>query len=177
VSVFVDEPVEYRPYSGYDDPSLPTGRWIGKARGTGNATGGSVFLSLLFTRAEEPRMANLYNVEQIAFDIEVVGDFDGQLRTLNMDTLSPVRAAPEQRWACPLTSDGANNSAVSLTVLAGLPLWLGTPNLNNADSGIRFESPNQDMEDFNVLAQGFVWGPRSVLAPGGPQRPIGAMFR
>ena len=179
MSVFVTGRPEMRPYSGYGDPSLPIGTWIAQVTGTGDATGGSVFLTVIFQEAETGfRLSQMWNVEQISMDMGTPTNLQGLMTTRAMNNLSPQRIAAEERWGFLLLSDGANQNAIDLAALAALPLWLGAPNDDfSVDSGLRFESVNVDTIDVNITCQGYLWGPRSVLAAGGPQRPPNGLFR
>jgi len=179
MSVFVTTRVDIRPYSGYSDPSLPIAAWISQGTVTGDVTGGSVFITMIFELDETDfRLSQLYNLEQFSMDHDAPSAFAGLMTTRAMDRLSPQRDAAEQRWGLVGVTDGANQAAVGIDALAGLPIWLGSPNEDfSVDSGLRFETPNVDARVVNVTAQGYVWGPRSVLAEGGPQRPANGFFR
>jgi len=172
VSIFADFRAETRPYSGYADPSLPIGSYIGSAVVQGDATGGSVFFTMLVQIAETTRVTELYNLEQLAIEVSSAVSVSAFVRTINMDTLAPNnRFAQIQRWFLPITTDGVGIAAMNLADAGGLPLWLGAPSSIGGDAGLRFQFVNVDGDNFLVTAQGYIWGPRSVIAPGGPQRP------
>jgi len=168
--------VEVRPYSGHVEPWLPTGSYIAEGGSIGDASGGSVFMNFLFAKEPDPRQSEMYNIEQMAMDVTPIGGVVRALfRTLQMDNLAPTRIASPQKWQVELGTDLVDEHALNLSFLAGLPLWLGAPSAAT-DCGVRFEFDNLDGTLYAVTIQGFIWGPRSVLAPGGPQRPLGGRF-
>ena len=57
-----------------------------------------------------------------------------------------------------------------------LPIWLGVVGRQEGDSVITFQFDNVNLRLYQIVIQGYMWGPRSVLAPGGPRRPVGGLF-
>lgn len=170
--------VDIRPYSGYSDPSLPIAAWIAQGGAVGNASGGALTMSFLFQRDEDAQISELFNLEQISFDTSTDVNRVGMLSTINMDTLAPNRPVSDQIWRIDTFGDGGpiGLSAGNLDRLLQHPLWLGAPNRVEGDSGLRVTWPNVDLLLYLVTLQGYMWGPRSVLANGGPQRPVGGLF-
>ena len=169
--------VDTRPYSGYTETGLPIGSYIAQAGIAGDASGGSVIINFLFQPSEEQRVSESYNLEQLAIDISDGSSISLLIATQNMDNLAPERNASPQKWAL----DGAphqSDAAMPLASLAGLPLWLGSPArvAPSSEAGLRLTFLNVDLRLYAVTIQGYIWGPRSVLAPGGPQRPIGGFL-
>jgi len=175
VSVQASFRVDVRPYSGSDDPSLPIAAWIGQAGQVGNGSGGNVIFSFLFQRDDDALVTESYNLEQLAVDTTSPTDVGGRMETLRMDQLSLNRTASPQIWTF-LTVGRVGVSALQLQDSNILPLWLGAPNLDEGDKGIRFQFSNIDLRLYAITIQGYMWGPRSVLAPGGPRRPVGGLF-
>lgn len=172
MTVFSTFRVDTRPYSGYADPSLPIAAWIASGTTTGNGTGGSLFMDFIVQVAETTRVTELFNLEQIAVHTDASGAIVGILRTEQMDVLNPnVRATEVQEWVLPLVANGVADSALNLNNLSGLPIWLGAPTDGDVDAGLQLEFLNVDTIVFHATLQGYMWGPRSVVAPGGPQRP------
>lgn len=174
--------VDTRPYSGYDDPAFPIASWISQGLVIGDASAGSANIDLLFVFAEGlAAITEMYNLEQLHVDTQVPTTEQILMRTQSMDNLAPNRPAAEQSWLIPLTSTGANDTVMSLVQASGLPLWLGSPTIvgggGNLDSGLRFEFQNVNLVVYEVSAQGYMWSTRSILAPGGPQRPPFGLFR
>jgi len=166
--------VDTRPFSGYADPALPIASWIAQGGVAGDASGGAVIMNFLFQQSADKRITEMYNVEQASLDtsdnlLRRVG-----LETLNMDALSPDRPASPQKWFLDVNSvTGISGTALNVRDLAGLPIWLGAPFLpaGSSAAGLRFQFSNIDLILYAITVQGYIWGPRSVLAPGGPQRP------
>jgi len=177
VAVFADFRFDTRPYSGYDDPSLPIGAWIASGAATGNATGGSLFMLFLCQIAETTRVTELFNLEQVAIHADVAATIPAVLRTEQMDVLNPnVRATEVQEWLLLLTSAGSADSALQFIGGNQLPIWLGAPTDGDVDAGIQLEFPNVDLRVHHATIQGYMWGPRSIIAPGGPQRPPNGLY-
>lgn len=169
--------VDVRPYSGYDDPSLPIAAWVSQAGAAGDASGGSINMDVLFHRDGDPQTSELYNLEQIAIDVIATGPLDGSIQSLNMDNLAPNRPLSDQLWSLPIIDAQGSFSALDFNSANVLPLWLGAPNRDiEGDSGIRFFFNNVNNRLIQIITQGFIWGPRSILAPGGPQRPVSGFF-
>lgn len=173
MSLAFDFRVDIRPYSGYSDPSLPIGSWIAEGGAAGNASGGIMTMRFLFQRDGDAQISELFSVEQLAIDTTNNLAQTFVMRTQNMDSLAPSRAATDQRWF--VTTDAINTVGESAMGLSKtiLPLWLGTPNRNEGDAGLAFETLNTDLLLYFIGIQGYLWGPRSVLADGGPRRPVG----
>lgn len=179
MSEFFDFHVHTRPYTGYVEPGLPIGSWIAGAEVIGTASGGFLVMSCLFQHAETVRVTELFNLEQLSMDVAQSTPASAFITTLRMDILAPgteVDFGEEQRWLSLLQTDGVGEASMSLADQAGLPLWLGAPSVLGVDAGLRFEFRNANLIEYTVTAQGYMWGPRSVIAPGGPQRPPFGFF-
>lgn len=169
--------IEYRPFSGFNDPRLPIAAYIAQGGSVGDVSGGSVLMAFQFS-GTGPRVSEMYNLEQLAVDTSADAADQLLMTTQGMDQLAPTREASPQKWHFATVGDSVAESAVQL-LFAGsaLPVWLGAPNSEGEGSSLRFEFANTNLRLYAVTIQGYVWGPRSVLADGGPQRPLGGMFR
>jgi len=168
--------VDVRPYSGYDDPSLPIAAWIAQAGIVGDASGGSVFIDFLFQRSDDPQISELFNLEQLSADTSTGVDRSFSIETLAMDTLAPNRPASPQKWADNVFNVSGVGIAATSIRSTELPLWLGAPNRVEGNGGIRIIFTNINLLLYAVTVQGYMWGPRSVLAQGGPRRPLDGLF-
>ena len=177
MSVGFSERVDIRPYSGYSDPSLPIGAWVAQAGRAGDATGGTINLDFLFKLDENPQTSELFSLEQMSIDItSVLGVHqEGSIETFGMDTLAPNRDLSNQKWHFSLKAFNTS-TAMELDKSQILPLWLGAPNRIEGDSGLRLFFVNTNLILYQVILQGYMWGPRAVMAPGGPRRPVGGLF-
>lgn len=170
---------DVRPYSGYTDPSLPTGAYIAQGGIAGDASGGLLTMNFLFQIAEQNRITELFSLEQISLDIADGADVDVVMSTLNMDILSQARAASPQKWFFRVinvtTALGGAIAEMGTTIL---PLWLGSPNIDALGDagGLRFQWVNANLRLYAITIQGYIWGPRSILAEGGPRRPVSGLF-
>jgi len=179
VTVTGDFRVEIRPYTAYGDPSLPIALYIAEGGLVGDVSAGDVFMDFIFKFADEAHSGQLYNLEQLASDSDHTVSQEALMSTINMDRLAPTRDASAQRWRLQLVDvNGLLNPVNALGSVSGglLPLWLGAPSPTEGKSALRMQFPNEDGVAYFAQIQGYIWGPRSVLAPGGPQRPVSALF-
>lgn len=170
--------VDVRPYSGYEDPSLPIGAWVAQGGIAGDASGGDLFMIFSFARDDDAQVTELYNLEQVAIDTtKATGSEAALMDVLNMDQLAFNRPLTDARYAI-LLADTISGFGVALLEggFAPLPIWLGAPSRVEGDKGLRFQFDNVDLQLYSIIIQGYIWGPRSVLAPGGPRRPVGGLF-
>ena len=177
MSVFTTFRLDVRPYSGYNDPSLPIAAWIAQGSLVGDASGGTLTFAFRIQTDGDPQISELYNLEALQYDTSNEAIQDVILSTRNMDSLSSFRAVFDQRWV--FQTEGAaatNRSAGRLDRGTILPLWFGSPNRDEGDADIRLETVNNDLRLYLATLQGYMWGPRSVLAEGGPRRPVGGLF-
>jgi len=176
MSVGFDRRVDVRPYSGYEDPSLPIASWIAQAGVVGNASGGQLNVDFPFQRDGDAQISELFNLEQISFDTteQVARNF--LIETINMDNLAQNRPGSTQFWQFTIEAVPGTGVSVLEGLSQQLPLWLGAPNRDEGDAGLRVRIQNIDLLLYAMTLQGYMWGPRSMLAPGGPQRPVNSLF-
>ena len=177
MSVAVDVRIDVRPYSGYVEPALPIAAYVGQGVLVGDASGGTMDMSFIYQRNDDAQISEMFNLEQIAFDSGIAVGQGVSMRLVAMDSLSQNRPMFGQIWS--LQTDGIlgeADSALAISSGSMLPLWFGSPNRDEGDGLVRFTIPNVDFLIIGCTIQGYMWGPRSVLAPGGPQRPIGSLF-
>jgi len=167
--------VDIRPFSGSSDPRLPIASWVAQGGAVGNASGGALNMDFPFQRDGDAQISELFNLEQMAVDTSTAVARGFTLTALNLDSLSQNRPLTDVIWFFQTVSDGLTLSALDMDQNI-LPLWLGTPNRFEGDSGLRLNTPNIDLLLYLVTLEGYMWGPRSVLADGGPQRPVSGMF-
>jgi len=182
MSVTINFRVDVRPYTGYEDPSLPIAAYFAQGGVAGSASGGGVFMTFRFQGAEvlPDQISEIYNLEQLSADTSTTVPRNLEVASLNMDALSFARPGSPQKWQLRTETSQDNASALPLETATGLPIWLGSPNQDavSGDAGVRITwQDNIDLLLYAVSIQGYIWGPRAVLAPGGPRRPIGGLFR
>lgn len=164
-------------YRGNDDPSLPVGMWWGSATLLGDASGGHAGLRFVFHEEGDAVSSDIFNLEQFSILVSKDTTFtDSFIRTVGMAP-APKLAAFDRVWAFSLESvTPVGNAAGPLANKLGLPLFIGT--LRSGDQGdlgaLEIATTNPTAADsMSVSAMGYRWTSRSVLAPGGPQRPPG----
>lgn len=176
MTVSVTFRVDIRPYSGYSDPGLPIAAWIAQGGIAGDASGGNVILNFFFQLDDDPLISELFNLEQIAADTDGATSQEFIITFRNMDNLAFNRQLSDRIWRFQTTASLAGFSALTLDRADVLPLWIGAPNRDEGDSGIRIQAANVLNRLYQITLQGYLWGPRSVLAEGGPRRPPGGLF-
>lgn len=169
--------VDIRPYSGYSDPGLPIASWIAQGGAAGDASGGFLFMEFHFQRDDDPLISEMFNLETMTVDTSASSQDLGTIQTLNMDNLSLNRPVTDQLKRFVAQSSPAAFATASMEIQASFdPWWLGAPNRVEGDSGLRVKWVNTLNRLFLVTLGGYVWGPRSVLADGGPRRPVGNLY-
>ena len=169
---------DIRPYAGFSDPGLPIGTYIGQAGLVGDASGGTVIASFIFQEEQDDLITELFSLEQLAIDTDAAAVDIIEMKILNMDNLSRNRAASPQIWRI-ATSAITTTSALSPNQNVNLPLWMGAPSLASlSGTGVlRFTFVNTDLRLYAITIQGYIWSARSILANGGPRRPVEGLFR
>jgi len=183
VNVLAELPPRPALWRGYDDPALPEGIWSASGVVVGDASGGVMFTRILFHPEGAPLDGNIYNLEQLE------GFFAGSAaRPGFMNTVGMVPANDPgflDRLMFLSWSFGGAGIGNSMLIggrgggagQMGLPFLIGTVRGTADDVGaLDVGFANVNLEVLAVTAMGYRWGPRSVMAPGGPQRPIGSIF-
>lgn len=181
MSVSATARVLLRRFNGYTDPRYPIAFWAARQAILGNGTGGEQEIRIEFASGTEAALnSNMYSLEQIGVLTSNNVDANGVIITRNMDpiiaSLTNVENATHfQIEAVGTPSQGAAIAARDAGALRGM--FLGGQDLLPQGTRIQIVTPNVDLSLFTVTVQGYVWGARSVLADGGPQRPPTGLYR
>jgi len=171
--------VESRRYSGWNDPRYPIGYWQAALVVTGNDTGGSLGIDLVFQPAVGPAFLNsqMYSVERFAATSGAVGTpVIVRLRATNMG--GPANIGFTHEYAITLAPLTASlGSAVQTSDLTFLPWFLGSQRSPGTTASLSLATSNLDTVPVRLEAEGYRWSPRSVLVDGGPQRPPTGLYR
>ncbi len=179
MSVLEESDVLRRPYGSYADPALPVGIWVARAQVTGNATGGQAVIQVNFALSTQLRTEEAFSLEQITTATDGAGGRNAMLLTHNMDRdLSGVGLAnAAQRWSFNQRNLTVGGSAISaLEALGFRGLFFGRQHEANTATGFSVIWDNTDGFTNSVRVQGYVWGPRAVSTPSGPQRPLQGLY-
>lgn len=178
MTIVVDIPIRRLPYRGYDDPSLPVGIWWGSGVLVGDASGGTQQIRFLAKVEGDPVSGDMLNLEQIMAFVST--------STATSAFLSPVGFSPSRelpgvdalyRFQLDNLSSALGNSAIGHEH-PKLPIFIGATR-GGADtlSTIAFGITNLTATDsLSVSMMGYIWEARSLLAPGGLQRPPNGLF-
>ena len=167
--------VQFRRFNGYNDPRLPEAQWMVHETLTGDASAGSLTIIMQFASAESPLDSRVYSLDQVAVMSGNTSTAIMHLQTLNMDDI--LGAAPLPRWAFTTVADGVGTTCMAVQdAKAFRGIFLGRQRLPGSISRLDLITPNVDTFTVEVYAMGYAWGPRSVLADGGPQRPLSGLL-
>lgn len=178
MTIVANFPFRRLPYRGYDDPSLPVGIWWGSGTVVGDASGGTAQVRFEFAAEGVPVSGDIFNLEQLSVLLSVLANEDGFLTTVGLAPASNLPAF-DRIWALELGAigSGSGNSALSFN-RPQLPLFLGTRRGDVDDVAllaVGVDNPTVT-DSLSASAMGYIWEARSILAPGGPQRPARSLF-
>jgi len=168
-----------RPFNGWDDPSLPLGYWVANTFLTGTASGGEQTISVIFSASATPLNSNFYSLEQLTLQYVTTTARPISVRTGNMD-MGSLGGAVDMGVIVQLVA-GTTHGGIAMMSPRDAEyfkgIWLGSPRLSTADAKLTAQADNTNGAPFVFAAQGYYWGPRSILTPGGPQRPVRGMYK
>jgi hypothetical protein len=173
MTIAVAVEIRNRPWRGYDDPGLPEGAWFAAGQSVGDASGGILNFQLRFKSAGEPRTNRFFNLEQLMVHLSTLTQ-DFEIRTLNMDDW-PAAVTQDFRW---IIEGIAGPSTATTTLLQQrLPVFLGRASTPGAIGALEVITANPTAANIAAFyAQGYWWGPRSVLAENGLRRPVDGLY-
>lgn len=164
-------------WGGGDDPRLPTGVWVGNGTVVGDASGGAQFVRINFGNEGDPISGEYFNLEQFSTLISEGTSRDMFLRTVNM-TPGPQDMF-DRIWHYRVeTLPGLGGNSGFGDIHPKLPLFLGA-RLRDAEAPGTLEFGTTNLTattSITVSAMGYIWDARSVLVPGGLERPERSLF-
>jgi len=176
VSILSDHSYQRLAWRGSDVPGEPVGVWFASGTTVGDASGGAIRVRFNFGHEGDPISGDYFNVEQLSVLLSTGIETNMFLTTTNM-TPGPQNAI-DRVWqlrvlACP----GIGQSALR-DLTPKLPIFIGA-RLRDAESvgSLTVGGANPTATDsLSATAMGYIWEGRSLLAPGGLQRPVGSIF-
>jgi len=176
MAVTVTFRVETRPWRGYDDPSLPAGSWFAEGSAPGDGTGGALTVDLLFKFSGQALNGNLFNLEAMSI-FAIPGTVTScVVSTARLDFLSPSRPAAGKLFVVPLLLGLTGAGSASGLQELNSPVFLGAAVEAANTAALRFQTDNGVGSLLNINAGGYFWEPRSLLAPGGLNRPPNGLY-
>lgn len=174
MTVSIDTQHFRRPFAGYTAPSLPEAIWVASSSVVGDGSGGVREVRIVLQAAGQARSGNMFSLEQLTLRETNLSGTNYLVETVNMDTIGKLVGQAGYMQTLGLTNlvDGSANVAQGKTAL---PLFLGAP-FATGIAVVAFRSDNISGQTLSAFAQGYIWGPRSLLAEGGPQRPANSIF-
>lgn len=174
MSVIAQGAIKQRLWRGYDDPGLPIGSYIGWLAATGDASGGDVFMQLVFEPEAQNLTGRYFNLEAIEANTSGAAA-DAELLLLGWSPL--VEAAFTNRsWVLKLDFHESGGSALALTDQLKRPIFLGQTTLAASGSSIQIVLDNDNTQTYLLWVEGYIWDARSNQAPGGVRRPTDALY-
>lgn len=176
MAVSFDAVVVPRMWRGYDDPGLPVGAWIAHGVSAGDLSAGANEIIMIFKAAGAPADGRFYNIEQINYFHTNAVEDRVWFRAINFDSLGPFIVG-ERDWVAELDANTVNNASGRLDRANLTPLFLGQTNrLASLASTFVVSFLNRNLISVSAVAQGYIWEPRSVMAPGGLRRPLDSLY-
>lgn len=166
------EPIFFRRFNGHVDPALPEGWWFGSVSVTGDGTGGIASLSLALAPVSDALNSRIFSLEQLSVSSTATAGANVRFQGTNLVGPGPVNL--DMFFGAAMVVSDA--SVISAEALNALPLFLGSAADRAQQASYSAVLPNSDMVVFDFEAQGYWWGPRSVLVDGGPQRPLRSVY-
>lgn len=162
-----------RVWGGFAGARDPIGHWHQATANTGDATGGSNVINLVFQQQAAPNLdPQIYSVEQVAVQLDAAPFSNVRIRSVVMGDLSGADG-----YVCGVNAAGSQDfGAIAGSNLTWLPIFLGSARTQGSTTALEFAMDNVDTQNLIVSAQGYIWGSRSRSAPGGPRRPVGGMY-
>jgi len=176
MSVTGETPVSYRRFNGYRDPRLPEGSWFASTSVVGDASGGEALTRLIFQLASQgARSSRMFSIEKISTDSTLTVAETARIQTTNME--GPPSGTLSNRYTLLMPLPQASpGPAVDARSLVFLPLFIGASRAQGLQSDLNIVFNNVTTILYAFEAQGYWWGPRSILADGGPQRPPHGLY-
>ncbi len=173
MSVLDAVPVEFKRFSGWVEQQMPEGYWFGSSVTTGDASAGTANHAINFNQAGGPRSSRIYSLEQISIFSDDVVTRVGRLEQVNLEGPANRVFRGIMGITLLLSVDGISMNTQDE---AFLPRFLGSQRDPALVASIAFVIANIENVVTTFEVAGYWWGPRSVLVPGGPQRPLNGMF-
>lgn len=175
MSITAIDDVQYRPFAGYDDPSLPSGSWFGRVQLVGDASGGSMIAQLDFTKASELFNSRFYSLEDFITtkNTNTVAAEVG-VTLLNMGDRGHSGNTPSFRALITPADPLAVTNPPDVEALRGR--WLGQQIQPNTLAALRLQLDNENATLVTMFCEGYFWAARAVNAPGGPSKPLQGLY-
>jgi len=174
MSVSALSTVLHREFEGWADPGLPTGFWAGTVSVVGDASGGQRAVELQFNPSTAPRDRLFYSLELCTmFDTDNNAKV-GVIEAINVDSVTP--STMQFTRVLPLLA-GLSQAGVTPEAVNSLRgTFLGGQVSAGVVTRVAYRTTNVNTAILAFNAQGYFWGPRSILVSGGLRRPPDGMY-
>lgn len=167
--------IRYYPFPGYRAPNLPAGMWAGVDAVTGNVSGGTMSVDLIFQPTSQPITGRMFSLEQIAVSSELNSAAAADLSSIALGRASNI-TFDSLHANMPLVAGSALARIAARDLVAIKGWFLGQQNRNSTEARLRFSTANSDGDTMTFQAEGYWWDVRSLNVEGGPQRPATGMY-
>jgi len=179
VSIFERTTITRRPYGAFLDATLPVGIWLSRGEVTGDTSGGTQDIEILFSSTAQLRTQEIFSLEQLSVFLTSGASQVASIRTVNLDPDIPLpgEVNAQQQWSISLVVTGGGAVVLSGADHVGVRgLFLGRQDAPNGNTGLTIQVGNVNGIILAVRAQGYLWGPRSVSTNQGPRRPESGVY-
>jgi len=154
---------------------FPAGIWTSQLTVIGDVSGGDVILTHEVILLTEPFSALMLTLEQVFIDDTQAAD-EYLMEIIGFEEHNPI-GNNNMLIAFNTRNSLGTLSALGPADLLHKPIFLGRCDRTSGQgSSISVRSGNTDGISFRDSLWGYYWTPDAMYAPGGPQRPPGALF-
>jgi len=177
MSVTVTGRVRFLPFRTLPIPGQPAGIWTSQITAIGDASGGTIFMITEVFLLAEPFAALVLTIESMMLTATVDTSLVWQMEATGFEEHDPVG---NRNVIYHFQTTGGGPSTLTTLrpdQLPKRPIFLGRcDRTSGQDSSIRMLVQNVNIITFRHDLFGYYWTPDAMNAPGGPQRPPGALF-
>ncbi len=176
MSIVEVTPIQYRKFSGWEEPQFPSGYWIANARVTGDGTAGDMLVQANFSEASGLRNSQYYSLEEISLSIAQAASETVRMAIVNFDLGAGV--VNSRQYTLVLVVDQILSASLEPDRIGALlGTFLGDQISPNTAMAITMGLDNVSGVPMDLFMGGYVWSARSTNVPGGPQRPPTGLYR
>lgn len=162
-------PVQYRGENAHIEPQFPLGTWFAEGNLVSAGEGDPFSITIVFQNSTQALISLGFSLEQMWARRSDTTATRVHANIRNIGVFSFTR-----QFSLNLSTDssGGGGNTMPLDTSGFLPIYLGYITERDTQADIEFVSPDPGTGDsIRFQAEGYYWGDRSRLAPGGPQRP------
>jgi hypothetical protein len=177
MAVSIEAMISQLGYNGFLNPALPVGFWEFEQTLTGDGTAGQNNIRAIFTETGAELNEQLYSIEQILTRRTTATAEAGTMDIQGWGTNRAVGAGVSRGLVMEFPAPAGYVAITSHDQgKVQLPIWLGGQRKAGGQVYVELVTTNTSGVTQKIHMLGYIWHARSVLSPGGPQRPTGSLF-